>query len=461
MRGFFVKDLIYSTGGRLISGNPAGLIENISIDSRTIKKGSFFFALKGANYDAHDFVQSVADLGAKGIIVSKDIKKLSNISDDFCIIRVKDTVEALGAAAKAYRNLFKDLKIAAITGSNGKTTTKELLYSILNAKEKTLANKGNFNNRIGLPLSIFELDDSYKYGVFEIGSSIFGEIDILSDILSPYGVAITNIGYSHLQEFKSLDGVYKEKKDIFKYLSKDGFIVLNKDDEFLARIDRNDFQKVIEFSIKNKTDIYADNISLDKDGVKFQLHIGKDFIDIDSNQKGEIFVKNALCAAALAYGFGFSIDDIKEGVKNFTAPKMRMEQFISQNGAIFINDAYNANPSSMKGALKTVCASYESKDIILVLGDMLELGDESPQYHKELGEFIKGQKVKAVYLLGKEMSYAMAPLKDICVYHSESADNLYDKLKELSFDSNTVVLFKGSRSMRLELIYLKFANKFN
>ncbi|MDR0822350.1 MAG: UDP-N-acetylmuramoyl-tripeptide--D-alanyl-D-alanine ligase [Endomicrobium sp.] len=455
MEGFYIKDLVKSTGGRLISGNPNLPITNISIDSRTIKKGDFFFAIKGENFDGHSFIPQIIELGAAGIVVSNPV----NISKDIAVIEVADTISALGEAAKAYRDSFKSLKVAAITGSNAKTTTKEILFSILNRKAKTLANKGNFNNRIGLPLSIFELNSSYKYAVLEIGSSIFGEIDILANILSPNAATITNIGYSHLETFETPEGVFKEKKNIFKYLAKDGFIALNIDDEYLKTIAQRrhcglDPQsptiKLIDFSMRNKASVYADNIIISKDGIAFILYIGADSIQINSTQKGETFIKNALCAGAIASGFGFSIYDIKAGIENFTPPKMRMEITTLKNGAIIINDAYNANPSSMREAIKTICDTYTGKDIILILGDMLELGADSPKYHKELGEFISKQKIKAAYLAGKDMSNAAESLKGQNAFYAPTAQDLSEDLKNLSITSNTVILVKGSRGIKME-----------
>ncbi|MDR3049126.1 MAG: UDP-N-acetylmuramoyl-tripeptide--D-alanyl-D-alanine ligase [Elusimicrobiota bacterium] len=468
MQDFFIKDLVNAAKANLISGSSDLPIQNISIDSRTIKEGDFFFAIKGENFDGHNFIPQAIEAGAAGIVVSKPI----NISKNIAIIEVSDTIIALGEAAKAYRNSFKNLKVAAITGSNGKTTTKEILFSILNRKYKTLANKGNFNNRIGAPLSIFELDSSYKYAVLEIGSSLFGEIDILANILAPDAAAITNIGCSHLETFQTPAGVFKEKKNIFKYLAKDGFIALNTDDEYLNTfrhcrlngcqahndrlIDSNDghseFKKVIDFSIQNKASIYADNIKINKDGVSFILYIGSDSIPINSTQKGETFIKNALCAAAIASGFGFSINDIKIGIENFTPPRMRMEITTLKSGAVIINDAYNANPSSMQESIKTICATYADKDIILILGDMLELGVDSSKYHKELGEFISKQKVKASYLAGKDMSNTAQALKGGNVFYAPTAQDLLENLKTLSITSNTVILVKGSRGMKMEIM---------
>ncbi|MDR0486608.1 MAG: UDP-N-acetylmuramoyl-tripeptide--D-alanyl-D-alanine ligase, partial [Elusimicrobiota bacterium] len=310
MRNFYVKDILKSCNGQLISGRQDYPINNISIDSRTIQKGAFFFALKGANFDGHNFISQAVEKGAAGII----FENYENIPLDIAAIKVENTLTALGLAAKAYRRRFKNIKIAAITGSNGKTTTKEMLYSILSRKAKTAANKGNFNNQIGLPLSLFELDEDCKYAVFELGTSGFGEIDVLGSILSPNAAAITNIGYSHLESFDSPAGVFKEKVNLFKYIDRKGFAALNIDDVFLSRVERGGFYKSLTFAVSKEADVYANTFSFGESGSSFKLHYGAENIDIKIPQIGTCFIQDSVCAAAIAIGFGFSLSDIKEGL---------------------------------------------------------------------------------------------------------------------------------------------------
>ena len=236
MESFYLKDLINAVNGKFLTGNPNAPIESVSIDSRTIKKGETFFALKGANFDGHDFIDVVIERGASVIVYSKqDMVFPKNIMNFPALIKVEDTLEALGALAKAYLTRFSDTKIFAITGSNGKTTTKEMLTSILNVRAKTLSNKGNFNNRIGLPLSVFNLSSEYKNAVFELGTSLKGEIATLGNIVCPDAAVITNIGYSHLETFVDPDGVFEEKKDLFDYV-KNEFDVSRSEEVFLKLI---------------------------------------------------------------------------------------------------------------------------------------------------------------------------------------------------------------------------------
>ncbi|MDR1784653.1 MAG: UDP-N-acetylmuramoyl-tripeptide--D-alanyl-D-alanine ligase, partial [Endomicrobium sp.] len=273
MESFYLKDLIQAINGKLIKGKLDLSIADISIDSRTIKKGDVYFAIQGNHYDGHDFIKESIIKGAAAIVYSKsDVNSIKVSSNSFSIVKTNDTLIALGKLAKAYINRFQNTQTVAITGSNGKTTTKEILVSIFNKKAKTLSNEGNFNNRIGLPLSILKLTSIIKYAVFEIGTSLHGEIKILSDIVRPNAGIITNIGFSHLKTFISPKGVLKEKKVLFDNVKKDGIIIINKDDKFLKKMCKlQNNHKVITFACNTDADVYAKNIVLSFDKSNFEL----------------------------------------------------------------------------------------------------------------------------------------------------------------------------------------------
>ncbi|MCL2799123.1 MAG: UDP-N-acetylmuramoyl-tripeptide--D-alanyl-D-alanine ligase [Endomicrobia bacterium] len=457
MEEIYLKDLIKIVNGRFLIGDPNLSVKSISIDSRTVRKGQFFFAIKGKTYDGHDFIKEAMERGADGILYSrKDVDFIKPFPNFSSVVKVDNTLLALGEFAKAYRERFKDLKVVGITGSNGKTTTKEMLSSILKTKNKTVSNRGNFNNRIGLPLSLLELDSETKFGVFEIGTSVYGEIKILADILKPDVAVITNIGFSHLETFGSPQGVFKEKRELLESVSEDGFVVLNNDDEILKKISHKMYPKVITFALYGGADIYANNVILWSDKPRFTLHYGDSSAEIIMPVKGKFNILNALAAAATAFGLGYNIDDVKKGIESFTPPVMRMETFVTQSGVTLINDAYNANPSSTREAIQGVCEAYIDSEISLVLGDMLELGANSDEYHFELGNFINTQNIKSVYLIGDMTAYTKEALNKNAVHHSKGMDSLLRNLEQASLNPRSVFLFKASRGMNLDEVCRKF-----
>ncbi|AKL97676.1 UDP-N-acetylmuramoyl-tripeptide--D-alanyl-D-alanine ligase [Endomicrobium proavitum] len=457
MESFYLKELITAVKGKFLIGDPKLSVKNISIDSRTVKKGEVFFAIKGENYDGHNFIGEAVSRGASAIVCSQyDIGLVKPFPSFPAVVKVDDTVIALGDLAKAYRKRFKDIKIVGITGSNGKTTTKEILSSILNTQGKTVSNKGNFNNRIGLPLSILNLTSDVKYGVFELGTSVKGEIKILSDILCPDIAIITNIGCSHLETFVNPEGVYEEKKALLDAIAGWSFAVVNKDDEYLKNAVAAGGAKIISFAIANNADVTAKNISLRSGGQLFELHYGKGFVYVNMPSKGKFNVLNALGASAAALGLGCSLEDVKKGIENFKAPAMRMETIVTKRGVTLINDAYNANPSSVRESINAVLEAYPSSEINLVLGDMLELGENSALYHKELGKFISDKKIKSVYLAGEMSFYTKESAGKKVVFYCGKSSDLFAALKKSGANKKSVFLFKGSRGMKLENTYKKF-----
>ncbi len=462
MESFYLKDLIKAVNGKFLLGDPNMLVKSISIDSRTVKKGQLYIAIKGNRFDGHDFIKDAVEREASGIIYSRDNVDFAKPFPHFpSIVRVEDTLEALGNIAKEYRSRFRRTKVAGLTGSNGKTTTKEILASIFSQKDKTMSNKGNFNNRIGLPLSVFELSSDIKYAVFEMGTSIKGEIKTLAGILKPDVGIITNIGFSHMQTFESPQGVFDEKRALFDNVSSEGFVVVNNDDEFLKKISPKSYSKVITFALYGGADVYAKNISMWSEKPRFELCANGDTIDITMPVKGRFNVLNALAAATAAIGLDFKLQEVKDGIENFTPPEMRMETRVAKNGETLINDAYNANPSSVREAIQGVCESYIDGEINLVIGDMLELGEKSPQYHMELGYYINSQRIKAVYLIGEMTTNTKAVLNNKNVFHAKDTESLIKQLEAAQTNDKSVFLFKGSRGMQMENIYNQFFNFLN
>ena len=348
MENFYLSDLINAVKGAFIIGDPHIPITEIELDTRKIKKNSVFFAIKGKNLDGHDFINEAIEKQASVIVYSKDdIKIQKDYQKIPALVKVKDTLKALEQLAVEYRKRNKDLIRIAITGSNGKTTTKEMLYSILSQKDKTLCNKGNFNNNIGVPLTIFNLEANTKYGIFEIGTSNFGEIKHLANMVDPFCGIITNVGNSHLEFFKTPENVLKEKTDLIQAIDSKGFICINNDNQYLKNYKSNITKKYITFSLYGGSDVYAKNLKLWLDKPIFDLYIDGKHETVELSMKGKFNIINALGAASVAYGLGFNIEEIKEGLEKFSSPDMRMQTIQLSTGTIAINDAYNANPSSM------------------------------------------------------------------------------------------------------------------
>lgn len=432
------------------------LVKGISIDSRTTLNDEVYFAIEGKNYDGHNFIKEAVYNGACAIVCSKDLE--NDISDSIAVIKTANTTVALGEAAKAYIQKFKNIKKIAITGSNGKTTTKEMLTSILKIKGKTHSSIGNYNNRIGLPLSAFGLTADVKYAVFEMGTSIFGEIKILSEIVNPNIGVITNIGFAHLETFKCLEGVLKEKIDLFYSVNKNDAIIINDDDKCLRNIANKDFEssKTIKYSLeKTNVNIYVRDIKVLNNKTSFIICEGNNSIEINMCTKGIFNVSNALAAASCARALGIAFIDIKKGLENFSPLKMRMDTLVTDSGSILINDAYNANPSSTRAAMDTVLELYQDKQINLILGDMLELGENSDKLHFELGKFINSQNINSVALIGEKSLNIYNAIVNKNTFYANNEESLLSFLKTLQKD-NAVFLFKASRGMELEKVYEKF-----
>ncbi|MDR2395197.1 MAG: UDP-N-acetylmuramoyl-tripeptide--D-alanyl-D-alanine ligase [Endomicrobium sp.] len=441
------------------------LVRGISIDSRTILKDEIYFAIEGNRYDGHDFIKDAISKGGCAVVYSKymcfDDQSISHLNK-VAMLKTKDTLVALGEASRSYIEKFKNVKKVGITGSNGKTTTKEMLSSILQNNGKTLSSKGNFNNRIGLPLSAFNLASDIDYSVFEMGTSVFGEINILSSIVKPDIGVITNIGVSHIETFGSLERVLNEKIDLFYNVNKDGTIVINNDDKNLKNLSHKKFKakKFVSYSLEDiNSDVYAKNIKMSENGTNFTLSHNKDSINVFIPVRGIFNVSNALAAASCAIGLGVRLLDIKAGLENFNPPKMRMSVQTTSNGCILINDAYNANPSSVKASIETTLDLYPNKQINLVLGDMLELGVDSDKFHFEMGKFIAAKNINSVSLLGEKSVNIKNAINNKNVFYAKNKEELFLHLKTLLVN-NAVFLFKASRGIKLEEVYEKFYNEF-
>ncbi|MFA5402268.1 MAG: UDP-N-acetylmuramoyl-tripeptide--D-alanyl-D-alanine ligase [Candidatus Omnitrophota bacterium] len=442
---FKVSELLKATRGELISGSKDTLARGISIDSRTIKKNEAFIAIKGDNFDGQDFIPEAVKRGAGCLITQKEVKQKGVTS-----IRVDDTARALGEIACFNRKRFKDIPVIAVTGSNGKTTVKEMIAGVLSRKFKVLKNEGTRNNHIGLPLTLLKLDNSYDIAVLEIGTNHFGEVEYLTRIACPNIGVITNIGPAHLEYFRSLNGVFKEKYSLLGGLQNPAIAILNSDDAFLKRIalKKTPSPFILSVGLKHKSDFFASGISYVRGRPVFKVNQRFKFA---LKTLGYYNIYNSLFAIAVGRVFGLSYRDISCGLAGFSLPESRLN-FIEIEGIRFIDDTYNSNPLSLKHALGVLDNLSVRGKKIFVMGDMLELGDLSRALHAQaIREALKV--ADALITVGE--------LTRVCLNKNSSAKNkifncasasearriLFEKVGVVPGD---IVLVKGSRRMKME-----------
>ncbi|GAA0354392.1 UDP-N-acetylmuramoyl-tripeptide--D-alanyl-D-alanine ligase [Bowmanella denitrificans] len=420
-------------------------ISGVSTDTRTLQTGDLFVALSGPNFDGHGFVEMAEQKGAAALIVSQPVKS--------CLpfILVPDTKLALGKLAGAVRQLVP-VKTVAITGSSGKTTVKEMVAAILSRKGKVLATQGNFNNDIGVPLTLLRLEADHQYAVIELGANHLGEIAYTTALTRPDVATIVNAAAAHLEGFGSLFGVARAKSEIFKGLPDNGLAVLNADSQFLAFWKgKLNHLRIQEFG-EAAGDFHASDVALGMDGcAQFQMHTPKGNLDLTLAVPGMHNVSNALCAAALAMEVGASLEDIKMGLQEMGQVRGRLNIKALTNQVRLIDDSYNANVSSTQAAIDLL-ASFPGRRV-LVLGDMAELGEKARFYHEEMGQYALSRGVDNLFSLGV-LSQQASDQFGAAGRHFSEVDALIAYLQgELQSEQRDIsILIKGSRSARMERV---------
>ena len=422
-------------------------IKSISTDTRSIKKNSLFIAIKGENFDGNDFVEEAITKGALYAIADK--KKYENQKNKK-IIYVKNTVKALKKISENIINEYKG-KVIAVTGSNGKTTTTNIISKTLKNNSKTLK---NFNNEIGMPLSIMNASSKSKNLVLEIGASKFGDIDYLSKILKPHVGVITNIGHSHLEKLVNVNGVFEVKSELINNIKKDGFLIVPCDNkEHLDRWKklRNDIN-ILTFGIDSAADFYATKINFKENGLSFVIrsNLIKKPIQIKTSIEGKHNIKNILASFAVHFCLKEDIENFVNILKENKLNALRQIKSKWINGSILIDDTYNANPDSTKKSIDLL--SNYNKNTVLVLGDMLELGRYKKQLHKEVGVYAKKMGINVILGYGDLTKYAVDGFGKKAIFFKDE-ENLKSYLRE-NITSKDVILIKGSRGMKME----KFKN---
>lgn len=453
MEEMTLGDLTSMCGGRLLKGEATEKARGISIDSRTVGKSQVFLALKGESFDGHDFSESALEKGAAAVIGKPErLKPLAGkVNQHTGLIEVDEPLSALHRLASTYRQKF-DIPVIVITGSCGKTTTKDMLAAILGRSRKTIATEGNLNNLIGAPLMLLRIDSNTAAAVFEIASNAPGEIDQLARMLKPTAGMLTNIGPVHLEGLKTIDGVFEEKTCIIPHIRSDGFLIINEDDIPLDRIRSRFGGRIITFGRRKSADFYATDIRQDvENGTEFLLN-NKERLRIPI--LGEHNVLNALAATAAARHLGDNIDSVRQGLEHFSASAMRMEVY-KHRGVTIVNDAYNANPRAMRESISTVVA-LPAERRIFVFGDMLELGEHSHEEHFSLGQYIGRNKPGLLYLLGNFSGGVSDGARDAGmqldrIHCGDDAGEIAESLKRI-LRPGDLLLIKGSRGMHMEKI---------
>lgn len=451
MQKLTCREILEATGGKLISGDDSKVFLHISTDSRKIADGDLFIPIVGEKFDGHVFINSALEQGAAGAITQKVIE----VSVNKPLILVDDTLKALQKIASYYRSRFS-IPFVGITGSVGKTSTKDMIASVLDQKYRVLKTQGNFNNEIGLPLTIFNLESIHEAAVIEMGMSGFGEISRLTAIACPDVAVITNIGLSHIEKLGSRNNILKAKLEILEGLDEDGLVVLNGDDDLLSTQIGKLGYRTVSYGLSENNDYQARNVeNLGEEGTTFIIELSGNSYVIHVPVPGIHNVYNALAAIAVAIELGVTIEKAVEGIKEFCPGNMRLN-IINHNGIKIINDAYNASPNSMEAAINVLFDIKQQGRTVAVLGDMLEMGDWAPEAHRGVGKYARDKGIDYIITVGKAAAdIANGALKAGATEESinvfDSNEKAVEFLKSFLKQDDTV-LVKGSRGMKMEQI---------
>lgn len=448
------EELIAGISGRRLQGDLNSRISGISTDTRTLQKGSLFVALNGPTFNGHDYLARAFEKGAVAALVSEPLKP-GEVAAHRTIIQVKDTLWALGDLSALWRRQFS-VTLIGISGSNGKTTSKEMLAGILEQEGPTLKNPGNLNNWIGLPLSLFSLKEDHRYAVMEMGMNRPGEIARLCRIARPSVGLLTNIGPAHLEGLGSMEAVAKAKGELFEALEGDQWALVNSDDFRIRDLAQACRARKLTFGLNAEAEVKADHLSLTPQGIRFRIRFDGDQEEMFLPVQGRHNVSNALGAAAVALALGLSLNKIQQGLGGFKPADHRLQIKKGLNGIRLIDDTYNANPASVKAALAVFDSLRQDNRGGLILGDMLELGDGAVRAHQEIGRLIGDMGVDYLITLGPlsrelltEALKGLRPPRK--TFGALSPGEIMDSLKDL-LQEGEVLLIKGSHGMKMEAL---------
>lgn len=444
------------TGGNLAQGDTETSFTSSSIDTRTIETGSLFFAIRGPNHDAHGFLAAAAQAGASGVVVERGLGDRSALPADLAIVEVNDTTLALGAIAHGHRSMFSG-PVVGLSGSSGKTTTKEMVSSVLGQHAPCLATRGNLNNDYGVPLTLLRRDVNHALAVIEMGMNHRGEITVLAEIARPTIGVLTNIGTAHIEHLGSHDEIATEKGDLFAALPPDGHVCVNLDDPHVAEQAKRATCEALTYSARNASaDIHTGEVRFDAGRFAFEITTPAGNLDALVRGLSDTAVINALAATAAGLACGLHTDEIAAGLASYEPIRGRMTPVPLASGVTVIDDSYNANPDSMSASLDSLRALATQGRAIVVMGDMGELGDAADDAHHNAGARAAKLGLDAVFAYGERASLvcdaAIAGGLDranVAVFTSHDA--VADRVAEI-MRAGDWVLVKGSRAMKMERV---------
>lgn len=435
--------------GKLLKQGTVDDFSNVSIDSRKVKSGDIFFALAGENFDGHEYLHKAIEGGTKLCIVHREVLDIEEVPKDVSIVLVEDTRIALMDLAKYYINKL-NIKVIGITGSTGKTSTKDIVAAVLGERYKVFKTLGNFNNEVGLPLMIFKLDKSYDIAVLEMGMSNLGEIERLARVANPDIAIITNVGLSHIENLKTRENILKAKMEITTLFKENNTLIINADNDMLSTVSETSY-KTIKIGLENDYNFKGTRIIINNNSIEFKVI--ENGIEIDKTVKvnipGKHNILNSLLAIATARELGLTYEEICQGIKKLEFTSMRLD-IVNCGKYIIINDAYNASPDSMEAALE-VLKNYEGKRKIAVLGTMRELGEEAYEAHRRVGDFAKKCNIDLLLTTGEFNEAYKAGFKEGNVSAFNTQEELINYLSTIIAEGD-VILVKASRTMKFENI---------
>ncbi len=453
MKAMTITEITGAVKGKLVQGDPMRKISGVSIDSRTIDKGQLFIAIIGEQLDGHRYIQHAVDNGAGAVIAQSQ----TELSGELPLIMVDNTTTALQDLASYYRQKFVQLPVVGITGSAGKTSTKDMIAALLSKSFRVAKTQGNLNNYYGLPLTILQLTGDEEIAVLEMGMSNLGEIDLLARIARPRIGVITNVGAAHLENLGTIENVARAKSELIKALPTDGVAILNYDNIYVRNMEKVfKGQKIIFYGLTEQAQLYPDELVLDHaTGTSFTVNYQQERVSLVLNKPGQHNLYNALAAIAVAREFKVGWPEIKTALQQVEFSNLRWEIKELGDNIVLINDTYNANPLSMQAALHTA-RNIAPGRVIAVLGAMLELGQLEERAHRELGQFICEQKIDLLISVGPlgaliAQGAVEAGMEASRVFTRENNQQASQLLLEL-LEKDDTVLIKGSRGNKMEEI---------
>lgn len=460
MKDIKVKDILEICNGELLSGNGDVVLENFKKDTREVEQGDTYVGIKGENFNGSNFFEKAFELGANACIV-QDIEISEKVIEKYqnkTIIKVKDCLEAVQKIARFKREGY-DIPVIGVTGSVGKTSTKDIIASVLAQKYKTLKTEGNYNNHLGVPLTLLRLKN-HEAAVVEMGMNHLGEISKLTNIARPTMSVITNVGTSHIGELGSRENILKAKLEILEGMKEEAPIAINNDNDMLHNwymVNQNK-RKIMTFGIENESDIMAKNIVATDEGSKFTVNIDGNDYEVEINVGGKHFIINSLCAICVGLQNNIEMEKIIEGIKEFKLTKRRMEIKDGINNSKVINDSYNASYDSMKAAIEYL-GEIKANKRIAVLGDMLELGNFEKELHEKVGEEVYKNKIDILVTVGERAKFIANKAKELgmCednIFVFDTKEEAVKKLESI-IEKDDYILVKASNSMKFDEIVNK------